>query len=47
MQLQRQRLGPFFSEDDMNMTAMSKRLTLARLLSTSSVTAAGSFLHRS
>lgn len=30
----------------MNMTAMSKRLTLARLLRTSSVTAGASFLHK-
>lgn len=37
---------PFFSGDDMNMTAMSKRLTLARLLRTSSVTVGSSFLHK-
>lgn len=36
---------PFFSADDMNMTAMLKRPTLARLRSTSRVMAAPSFLH--
>lgn len=41
------RASPFFSEVDMNMTAMSKRLTLARLLRVSSVTAGGSFLPKS
>lgn len=35
---------PFFSADDMNMTAMSKRPTLARLRSTSSATAGPSLL---
>ena len=42
----RQRDLRFVSGDDMNMTAMSKRLTLARLLRTSSVTAGASFLHK-
>lgn len=36
---------PFFSPDDINMTAMSKRPALARLRSTSSVTAGPSLLH--
>lgn len=35
---------PFFSDDDMNITAISKRLTLARLLRVSSMTAGSSFL---
>lgn len=39
--------SPFFSVDDMNMTAMSKRLTPARLLRTCSVTVGSSFLDKS
>lgn len=35
---------PFFSAADMNITAMSKRLTLARLLRVSSRTAGSSLL---
>lgn len=37
---------PFFSGDDINMTAISKRLTLAILLRTSSVMAGASFLQK-
>lgn len=36
----------FFSADDMNITAMSKRRTLARLRRTSSVMAGASFLRK-
>lgn len=38
--------APFFSVEDMNMTAMSKRLTLARFCRTCSVKARDSFLRK-
>lgn len=43
---QRSSALPLFSADDMNMTAMSKRPTLARLRSTSSATAGPSLLQQ-
>lgn len=41
------RLPPLFSEEDMNITAMSKRRRLARLLRICSVKAGASFLQGS